>query len=119
MKKIIRTEVHEADRFMAFLPRLVNIIMGVLISFLMIRLFLKLFGANEQNAIVNFLYSLTAVFIKPFRSIFENITLDKNMILELNTLVAILVYALIAWIIMNLFMSFTGQKIKEEYIDYE
>ena len=118
MKRVIRsTEISDRNRFAAFIPNMISIVTGIIESFLLIRVILKLLGANEQNAFVDFVYSISAFFVRPFRNIFENLEVREGMILEINTLIAMIVYALIAWIIIAVIYSFIGRREKDEFVD--
>lgn len=78
---------------------------GVLEAFLAFRLVLKLAGANVGSGFVRFVYGLTGLFIIPFEGIFRRWFApgaETTSVLEPSTLVAIIVYALIAWGIVKL-----------------
>lgn len=106
MRKIIRkTRVNGVSNIFS---NIVSTFVGILQSLFLIRILLRLFDANEQNAFVDVIYSITAFFLSPFRNIFSNIELNEGMILEINTLIAMIVYALIAWAIISIFTSLTG-----------
>lgn len=70
---------------------------AVLLAF---RFALKLFGANPSNAFVEFIYNVSKVFTAPFDSIF-GVTTSKagevTAVFEPSILVAIAVYAVVAW----------------------
>jgi len=72
-------------------------VLGVLEILLLLRFVFRLLAANPDNAFVSFLYNLSGVFVAPFNGIFANPTLGSASVFELSTLVAMLVYALIAW----------------------
>ena len=75
-------------------------IYGVIAILLALRFVLKLTGANSTNGFVSFIYSLTNVLSAPFRSIFGTTAVDTQTttsVFEPSILVAIAVYALIAW----------------------
>ncbi|MBI5960265.1 MAG: YggT family protein [Chloroflexi bacterium] len=74
---------------------------GVLDVLLLFRLALKLINANPNNAFADFIYDLTALFVKPFVGIVESPTSD-GMILEIPVLAAIIVYSLVAWVLARL-----------------
>lgn len=76
-------------------------ILGVLEVILALRLLFRLLGANEDNGFITFLYSLSHVFVGPFNGIFNDQALGRS-VFELSTLIAMLVYALIAWGIVSL-----------------
>jgi hypothetical protein len=72
-----------------------------LVGFLLgIRMILKLFGANSANGFVDFIYSVSGVLSAPFDSIFGVTKAEAGTtesVFEPSILVAIAVYALIAW----------------------
>ena len=72
-------------------------VLGVLEVLLLLLFIFRLLAANPDNAFVSFLYNLSGVFVAPFNGIFPNPTLGSASVFELSTLVAMLVYALIAW----------------------
>ena len=76
-------------------------ILGVLEVILALRLIFRLLGANEDNGFITFLYSLSHVFVGPFNGIFNDQALGRS-VFEMSTLIAMLVYALIAWGIVSL-----------------
>jgi YGGT family len=71
-------------------------ILGVLEVILALRLIFRLLGANQDNGFITFLYNLSHVFVGPFNGIFNDQALGRS-VFELSTLIAMLVYALIAW----------------------
>lgn len=85
-----------------FATRLVNLFTGIVLGFLTLRFFLKLFGANAENNFVGWVYDNTAVLLEPFRGIFSNVVIERDSILEFNTLFAMLIYALFAMLVMML-----------------
>jgi hypothetical protein len=120
MKRIIKsTEISEGNNFFTLFRNIINTLAGIIESFLLIRILLKLLGANGQNVFVDFIYSVSAFFITPFKNIFENIEVQDGMILEVNTIIAMVVYALITAIIISIFISLNGKQLKEEFIDME
>jgi hypothetical protein len=86
---------------------------GVLEILLTFRLFLKLTGANVTSLFVDLVYSLTGWFILPFEGIFRRLFsqgLETTSVFEPSTLVAILVYAVLAWGIVKLIRIFSGER---------
>lgn len=79
------------------LKRVVWYIAGVIIALLAIRVVLLLLGANRDSGFVDFVYALSGVFAAPFYGIFNYQPVYGQATLELSSLVAIAVYALIAW----------------------
>ena len=76
-------------------------ILGVLEVILLLRLLLRLLGANEASGFVTFIYSLSHIFVGPFNGIFNDQALGRS-VFEASTLVAMIVYALLAWGIVSL-----------------
>jgi YggT family protein len=62
---------------------------------LALRWLMRLFGANEENQIARFIYALSRPFVTPFTNLFP----EPILTLEINTLVAMGVYALLAWLV--------------------
>ncbi|HUC96236.1 MAG TPA: hypothetical protein VMR16_01045 [Candidatus Saccharimonadales bacterium] len=83
----------------------VYFIFGILEIILAFRFVFKLLGANPSNGFVNWIYSLSAVFVAPFTGIF-NTSLAKGdvvaSVFEPAALVALIVYGLIALVIVTL-----------------
>jgi len=92
---------------------LIYFIFGVLDIILAFRFVFKLLGANPSSGFVNLIYSLSAVFIAPFTGIF-NTSLAKGdvvtSVFEPTTLVALIVYGLIAWGIVTLIRLISGKQ---------
>jgi len=84
--------------------RVVWYIAGVILTLLAIRFVLILLGANHGNAFVNFIYSLTYPLARPFFGIFGYTIKYGVSRVELSTLVAMAVYALIAYGIAKLIL---------------
>ncbi len=77
-------------------------ILGVLEIILLLRLLFRLLGANQYNNFIMFLYNLSHIFVGPFNGIFNDQALGRSGVFETSTLIAMLVYALIAWGIVSL-----------------
>ena len=73
---------------------------GFVAILLALRMVLKLAGANASNGFVGFVYAISGVLSAPFDSIFGVASTDAgstHSVFEPSILVAIAVYALIAW----------------------
>jgi hypothetical protein len=84
--------------------RIANItyfVLAVLEIILLLRLFLRLLGANEASGFVMLIYNLSHIFVAPFNGIFNDQALGRS-VFETSTLVAMIVYALLAWGIVSL-----------------
>jgi uncharacterized protein YggT (Ycf19 family) len=78
--------------------QLVYLAFGVIDGLLVIRLVLKLLGANPHAAFSSWIYAVTDVFLGPFKNLLPTIGNEQSL-LEMSVVVAILVYALLAWAI--------------------
>lgn len=81
-------------------------IYGLIAIILAFRLVVKLTGANPGNSFVNFIYTVSKVFSAPFDTIFGVTSASSgnvSAVFEPSIVVAIAVYALIAWGIAKLF----------------
>ncbi len=81
------------------------LILGIVETLLAFRFVLKLLGANPDNSFVNFIYSISAPLDAPFRGIFTTPTAQGNVttsVFETSVIVAMVVYAILAWGIVKL-----------------
>ena len=83
--------------------RIVWYIVGVLETLLAFRFLLKLFGANPNAGFTDFIYDVTSVFAAPFLNVFR-VTRVEGALFEWTTLLAMLVYYIIAVGIIRLFL---------------
>ncbi len=80
---------------------IVRSITGLILALLGLRVVFKLINANPDNAFVNFIYNLSGVFAQPFQGIVGEPT-SNGAILELNVLLAMLIYLLLAYGLLQL-----------------
>jgi len=88
-------------------------IFGALEILLVFRFILKLLGANVSSYFVSLIYNLSGIFILPFEGIFRRgVTqgIETTSVLEPSTLVAIIVYAIVAWGIVKLVRILSGEQ---------
>ena len=78
-------------------------ILGLIEILLAFRFVLKLLGANAGAGFTSFIYGVTHIFAAPFISVFR-ISYAQGSIFEWTTLLAMLVYLIIAWGIIKLFL---------------
>lgn len=77
-------------------------ILGIIEVVLAFRVLLKLLGANAMSGFASFIYAISNPFALPFAGIL-GITGSSDMVLEWSTLIAMLVYFIIAYGIIALF----------------
>ena len=76
--------------------QLIWLVFGILEALIALRIGLLLIGANPASPIVALIYGFTGLFLFPFTGLVGSPTAG-NMVLELSSLFAMLVYGLIAW----------------------
>lgn len=92
---------------------LIYFFFGFIEILLAFRLVLKLTGASVASTFVRFIYGLTGVFTLPFDGIFRRgyaQGVETTSVIEPSTIVAILVYILLAWGIVKLLRISSGEK---------
>ena len=92
---------------------LVYFLFGALEVLLAFRLVFKFLGANPSSPFVGLIYDLTRVFVQPFSGIFPtgfNQGAVVSSVFEPATLVAIIVYAVLSWGIVELIRIVSGQR---------
>lgn len=77
--------------------RVIWYVAGVLLVLLAFRFVLALLGANPNNGFANFIYTVSHPFVAPFFSLFGYNLRYGVTRFEVFTLVAMAVYAIIAW----------------------
>jgi len=96
----VRTSQNEPEReqriFTFKATQLVWLLFGILGALIALRIGLKLIGANPESPIVALIYGFTYLFLFPFEGMIASPTAG-NMVLELSSMFAILIYGLIAW----------------------
>jgi hypothetical protein len=92
---------------------LIYFVFGALEILLAFRLVLKLLGASLSSYFVGIIYTLTGIFILPFEGIFRRgVTegIETTAVLEPATVVALIVYAILAWGIVKLVRILSGEQ---------
>ncbi|MEP7205042.1 MAG: YggT family protein [Candidatus Saccharibacteria bacterium] len=78
--------------------RIVWFLVGIVVTLLLVRFILALLGANLENAFASFIYSLSDPFVYGFRGLLQVGQFQAGVSrLELETLIAALVYSLVGW----------------------
>jgi uncharacterized protein YggT (Ycf19 family) len=75
-------------------------VVGIIDLFLLLRLMFHLFGARSAG-FTDFLYAITGPFVAPFRGIFASPSIEGSYF-ETASLVAIIIYALLGWMVVGL-----------------
>jgi hypothetical protein len=78
--------------------------LGIIEVLLAFRFILKLLGANAAAGFTSFIYNVTYIFAAPFLSVFRSTRIVEGSVFEWTTLLAMLVYWMIALGIIKLFL---------------
>ena len=84
------------------------LLFGIVEGLLAVRFVLKLLGANESAGFANLIYAATGPFLAPFNNLFGS-PASGGMVLEMNTIVAIIVYLLVAWLVAKVVWLLAGE----------
>jgi hypothetical protein len=83
--------------------RIIYFIAGVIIAFLVLRIVFLLLAANQGSGFVDFIYAVGGFFASPFYGIFNYTPSYGQFVFEISSVVAIIIYALVAWGLGKLF----------------
>jgi uncharacterized protein YggT (Ycf19 family) len=90
------------------LIRLVYLIAGIIEALILIRIILKLLAANPNAGFTAFMYGITDPLVAFFQGVFPA-PAAQGSVLELSAILAIVVYALLAWAIARV-IAITGRR---------
>jgi hypothetical protein len=89
------------DIIYAKIANAVWFILFVIVSLILLRVVLLMINANEQNAFVDWIYRASGFFVRPFMGITSDPTFN-GAVFEINSLIAILIYVVIIYGILQL-----------------
>lgn len=90
-------EPEREQRIFTFkVTQLIWLLFGILEVLIALRIGLMLIGANPNSPIVALIYGFTFLFLFPFTGLVGSPS-TGNMVLELSSMFAMVIYALIAW----------------------
>jgi hypothetical protein len=99
-RKEVRSVQQESEReeriFTFKVTQLIWLLLGILEALIALRIGLKLIGANPASTIVALIYGFTSLFLFPFEGMIASPS-SGRIVLELSSLFAMMIYALIAW----------------------
>jgi len=98
----------ERRRTVAKLVQLVWLLFGIIETLLAIRFILRLFGANPDAPFASFIYSVSDAFLLPFAGLFAT-PRSGGSALDLNAIVGIVVYMLVAWLFVKIVWLLAGE----------
>ena len=81
--------------------RAIYLVSGLIEALLAIRFVLKALGANAEAGFAQLVYGVTGPLIAPFRGLFGTPQTASGVVLEVPTLIALVIYALVAWLLVR------------------
>jgi YGGT family protein len=81
------------------LMQAVYLFFGVLEALLVIRFLLRALAANSEAGFAQAVYAITGVLVAPFTGLFGTPQIANGAALELSTLIALIVYGAIGWLL--------------------
>jgi hypothetical protein len=112
VEKVIIEEVNE-DQKKLKTKRVIYYILGTLEVLFALRLMFKILGANTASPFISIMYSITNLFLTPFKGIFRTAVtqgIEMESVLEPALIIAMIVYALLAWGIVKLIDIINNRK---------
>lgn len=82
--------------------RLIDVFFSLIAFILGLRIILELFGANSSTPFVLWVYEVSSALLYPFRGIFPSTVIRPGFILDISALVALFIYALLAYFLSEL-----------------
>lgn len=92
------------QRHMIVFQKIANIVWLItffILAVILLRFVMLLINANEQNGFVSWVYDTSAFFVRPFLGITEDPSFNGS-VLEVNSLIAMLIYMLLIYGILQL-----------------
>lgn len=86
----------------------IYVVFGIIEALIAIRLVLRALGANPTAGFAEFVYGLTAPLLAPFIGLFGS-PQSGGSVLEIHSIVALVVYALLAWLLARLAWLLFGE----------
>ena len=83
------------------ITRTIYLLFGLIEALLVIRFVLKALGANAEAGFAQFVYGITSPLVAPFVGLFGTPQAAGGAVLEVHTLIAVIIYALVAWLLVR------------------
>ena len=86
----------------------IYLLFGIIEGLIVVRVVLRALGANPQAGFAEFIYGLSAPFLAPFVGLFGSPQAGGS-VLEVHSIVALVVYALVGWLLARLAWVLFGE----------
>ena len=101
-RRVVENPAAAQRQFLSKVTQLIWLMFGILEGLIALRIMLRLFAANPANPFAVLVYRITDAFLWPFTGLVPDFGLLSGMVFELSSIIAMLVYALIGWVIVKL-----------------
>jgi hypothetical protein len=82
---------------------------GIVEGLIGLRVALRMIAANPGNPFANFIYTLSDIFLWPFQTLVNNPS-SEGVVLEVSSIIAMIVYLLLAWVFVELLWLILGRE---------
>ncbi len=104
----------------SFPVRVVNAVIGFIEGAFILRILLKLLGANPDSQFVAWVYDVTTRLLGPFAGALSTFAIGGGAVLELSVILAMIGYSILGWLIIRLlYFVFLSPTLPVDYSEYE
>ena len=108
-----QTSVVEGRSARSVVTGLIGVVAGIIEALVLLRLVLRLLGAGTGASFTRLIYDITAPLVRPFTGMFDQ-WVSGNSVFEPETLIALIVYAVAAWLLMALMRAILPARTSSE-----
>lgn len=101
-RRVIEDVGAERQSIIAKVVRFIWLATGLLEFMILLRMLLKLIAANPNNVFTQLVYGFTDLFLWPFTGLIASPSAGNGMVLEISSFFALLVYAVLAWVVVQM-----------------
>jgi uncharacterized membrane protein len=101
-ERVIKDANAERELTLDRVAQFIWLVFGIIIGLIGLRVLLRLIVANPANTFADFIYYLTGIFLGPFFGLTNTPTTTDGIALEISSLIAMVVYALVAYVLVKL-----------------
>ncbi len=113
-QRVIKDEGAERQNTIARVNQIIWIIFGIVIGLIAFRIVLRLIVANPEATFAQFVYNVTDIFLWPFYGLTATPTTTSGVAFEISSVIAMVVYALVAWVLTLLVRAlFTKTRVRK------
>lgn len=82
---------------------------GIVEGLIGLRVVLRMMAANPGNPFADFIYTISGLFLWPFQTLVNNPS-SEGVVLEISSIIAMMVYLLLAWVFVELLWLLLGRE---------